>query len=145
MKILFKSKDGGSESNVTGYWLFESKRFGSIVLLRFDKGSREAFHNHAFNAVSWVIKGVLLEMVMRDPNSSAEEVEVDGYVLRPSLCPIYTPKERMHKVFGVADKTWAISFRGPWNKTWNEYLPATDENVTLTNGRKIVSKAPANG
>lgn len=33
MKILFKSKelvkskDGGSDSNVTGYWLIESKTF----------------------------------------------------------------------------------------------------------------------
>ena len=42
MKILNIAKDGGPESNVTGYWLVESKRFFSIVLLKFDKGSREA-------------------------------------------------------------------------------------------------------
>lgn len=136
MKLLFKNKDGGKHSNVTGWWLVESKRFGSIVLLCFDKGSREAFHNHAFNAVSWVLKGNLIEMVRINSITYPHS-------LCPSLKPIYTPKERVHKVYGVADKTWVISFRGPWNKTWQEYLPATDEYITLTNGGKVVSHVKA--
>ena len=61
MKLFHKAKDGGPASTVTGYWLIESKRFFSIVLLRFDGPSREAFHTHAFNSISWVVKGVLLE------------------------------------------------------------------------------------
>lgn len=63
MKFLFKSKDGGPDSNVVGYWLVESKKLFSIVLLCFNKGSREAFHNHAFNAISWVISGRLDECI----------------------------------------------------------------------------------
>ena len=66
MKFLFKAKDGGPESKVTGYWLIESKRWFSIALLRFDEGSREAFHTHAFNAISWVLWGELLEYVRVD-------------------------------------------------------------------------------
>jgi hypothetical protein len=132
MKFFFKSKDGGPESNVTGYWLFESKRFGSIVLLRFDRGSREAFHNHAFNAVSWVLKGRLTE----DVKSGITVTEFND--IRPSLKPIYTARNRMHKVHGMEDRTWVLSFRGPWNKTWKEWLPAEDRELTLTNGRKIV-------
>lgn len=134
MKFLFKAKDGGPESNVTGYWLFESKRFGSIVLLRFDRGSREAFHSHAFNAVSWILKGHLFEIVR------AEEGRQFAVNIKPSFKPLFTARERMHKVFGIADKTWALSFRGPWVKTWKEWLPKEQKEVVLTNGRKIVEE-----
>lgn len=132
MKILFKSKDGGSDSNVTGYWLIESKTFFSIVLLCFDKGSREAFHNHAFNAISWILYGKLNECVRYG------DQDYTDIILNPSLKPIYTSKDRMHKVTGLAEKTWALSFRGPWEKYWKEYFLDTKEEVTLTNGRKIV-------
>lgn len=134
MKLFHKSKDGGPDSNVTGYWLIESKSLFSIVLLRFDKGSREAFHTHAFNAVSWVLSGWLSELV-RYNNTKVLSREYD---YKPSLKPIYTARNRFHRVFGEADTTWALSFRGPWDKTWKEYLPAEDREVTLTNGRVIV-------
>lgn len=129
MKLLHKSKDGGPESNVTGYWLIESKKLFSIVLLRFDKGSREAYHNHAFNALSWIIKGKLLEHI------------VDGQVLllKPSILPIYTSRSRFHKVYGIADTTWALSFRGPWSNTWKEFLPKLNKFTTLTHGRKLIT------
>jgi hypothetical protein len=133
MKFFFKSKDGGPDSNVTGYWLFESKRFGSIVLLRFDRGSREAFHNHAFNAVSWVLKGYLVEEVKEN-----SILGINLYNLLPSFKPLYTARDRMHKVYGIARRTWVLSFRGPWNKTWKEYLPKEGREITLTNGRKEV-------
>jgi hypothetical protein len=133
MKWFFKSKDGGPESNVTGYWLFESKRFASIALLRFDEGSREAFHNHAFNAWSWVISGELEEHILAIGGGGFSTVN-----LLPSFRPIFTSRNRMHKVYGKAKRTWAISFRGPWDKTWKEYLPQTDEHITLTHGRKVV-------
>lgn len=129
MKIFHKSKDGGKESNVTGYWLIESKSLFSIVLLRFDKGSREAFHNHAFNAVSWVLSGSLTEFWKVDK----KRVIVLG--MDPSIVPVYTSRERMHQVHGTADTTWVLSFRGPWSKTWKEYLPKEDKEITLTNGR----------
>lgn len=131
MKLFHKAKDGGPDSKVTGYWLIESKRFFSVVLLRFDKGSREAFHTHAFNAVSWVLKGKLLEVV-RNGTFPLLNTETE---YKPSVLPIYTPRECFHRVFGIADVTWALSVRGPWSKTWKEYIPADDEEYTLTNGR----------
>jgi hypothetical protein len=132
MKLFFKAKDGGSESKVTGYWLIESKRFGSVVLLKFDKGSREAYHNHAFNAVSWVLKGKLFESIKRD---EVGYNVYEGDFIKPSLIPFKTPRERMHRVYGEADTTWALSFRGPWEPTWKEYLPKEDKEITLSNGR----------
>ena len=89
MKLFHKAKDGGNESNVTGYWLIESKRFFSIVLLCFNKGSREAFHSHAFNALSWIIKGELEEHVKQGGVYSIVKI-------LPSCIPIFTSRERMH-------------------------------------------------
>ena len=128
MKVLCKSKDGGPDSKVSGFWLIESKRFGSIVLLCFDQGSREVFHTHAFNAVSWVLKGKLREVLL------------DGYeyFLSPSIKPVITPRQRLHRVFGVAAKTYVLSFRGPWVDVWQEYFPTERRGIKLTHGRKEI-------
>jgi len=121
MKFFHHAKDGGLESNVDGYWLIEAKGLFSIVLLRFRNGSREAFHTHAFNAISWIIKGHLVEYVVGGPT-----VE-----LKPSIFPIYTARDRFHMVYGVAQNTWALSFRGPWVDTWKEFLPKVHKYITL--------------
>lgn len=137
MKIFKKMKDGGPLSRVTGYWLIEWKRFFSIAILRFDDGSREAYHTHAFNAWSWVLWGKLTE----------DRLVVDwGHLksivstFRPSLKPFFTSRDNMHKVSSEG-RTWAITFRGPWADTWQEYLPEERRFVTLTHGRKEVDGA----
>lgn len=128
MKLFHKAKDGGPESKVTGYWLIESKRFFSIALLRFDQGSREVMHTHAFNAVSWILWGTLLE-----------RTHEECVVLSPSILPVYTARDRLHQVFGVAKTTWALSFRGPWVDRWQEFFPKENKQITLTHGRVVVS------
>lgn len=128
MKLLNKAKDGGPDSNVTGYWLIEWKSGFSVVLLKFSKGSREAFHTHAFNALSWVIKGEMHEHSLLPKETT---------VLKPSFLPIFTPKKRLHKVYGIAETTWALSFRGPWSDYWFEYF-YTGKLTALTHGRKVV-------
>ena len=133
MKFFFKSKDGGPDSNVTGYWLIESKKLFSIVLLCFNKGSREAFHSHAFNAISWVLSGRLNECTKNKMGYRNE-------LILPSIKPIFTPREKLHKVTGLSNKTWVITFRGPWSNTWKEFFDKTNEEVTLTSGRKIINK-----
>jgi hypothetical protein len=127
MKLFSKSKDGGRNSTVTGYWLIELKSVFSIVLLCFEKGSRENYHSHAFNALTWFVKG------------EVEEQHLDGRVItwKASLKPKFTPKKCFHKVF-AKERTWAISFRGPWDKTWKEFNPNTDETITLASGRIVV-------
>lgn len=131
MKLFHKGKDGGVESKVTGYWLIESKKLFSIALLKFDKGSREAYHTHAFNALSWVLKGELLENTL----TKGEDTQK---TFTPSVFPIYTPRKCFHRVFGVATTTWAFTIRGPWVDKWQEYLPKSREYINLTNGRKVV-------
>lgn len=128
MKLFAKAKDGGPESTVTGYWLCEFKRLFSIVLLKFEGRSREAYHEHAFNCISWLLKGQLTETMM------------DGTVIvhRPSLKPIITKRETFHKVDSDGN-SWVISFRGPWVPYWREYLPTKGEARTLTHGRGIVN------
>lgn len=129
MKFLSKSKDGGPDSNVTGYFLVEIKCLFTIVLLRFAPGSREAYHSHAFNAWSWVFKRALTEY----------PIACGPTYLWPGRW-LYTPRERCHKVYNRHTvPVWAISFRGPWVARWTEVIPATGETYELTHGRKRVS------
>ena len=127
MKLFKKMKDGGPDSNVTGYWLVEIKSLFSIVLLKFEDGSRNAYHSHAFNAISWVIKGKLLE----------EHMDKVSNNIYPSWEPFITTRDCFHKVTSYGD-TWAITFRGTWNKTWQEFRINDNELYTLTHGRKVV-------
>ncbi len=147
MKILFGSKDGGEESRVYMYGV-ESKRIGSVLLLRFEDGSREAYHTHAFNAVSWVLRGALTEEVVvakvkkfgLGPDKWFHFAEtVEQKTLRPSLAPVRTPRERFHKVSSWG-RSWVLSLRGPWAKTWTDfdYSHVFTRPKTLTWGRKVV-------
>jgi len=131
MRAFFKGKDGGPESTVTGYWLVEMKRLLSVALVRFDGQSREAFHTHAFDAVSWVLRGSLTETF------------IDGRVVKhkPSLLPFVTKRSDFHKVDSDAPVSWAITFRGPWVRKWREFIPASQRFLTLTSGRKIVEQS----
>lgn len=134
MKILKKLKDGGPESNVTGYFLVEIKWLFSIVLLRFSPGSREAFHGHAFNSTSWILNGILCEYRKGWP--PAHHLH-----FFPRWRPWRTLRTDVHKVFNPLDTpVWAISLRGPWEGAWWEYNPTTKENILLINGRKIVHR-----
>lgn len=127
--FMSKRKDGGDESSVTGYFFIAIKPLFSIVLLRFDGASREAFHSHAFHCLSWVLKGELLEE-MRDGRF---------YRHRRSIFPFLTTRKDFHKVSSVAPRSWVLSIRGPWAKTWFEHLPEEDRDRTLTHGRVEVA------
>lgn len=128
MKFFKKSHDGGKDSGVTGYWLIEWKWLFSIVLLRFSKGSREAFHSHAFNAWTVWLKGSVTEEFW----SNQEPKRWKAGDIK------YTPRNCFHKI--IADEvSWAISFRGPWNDTWFEHK---HKNLyCLTHGRKVLSRS----
>lgn len=126
VKFLRKAKDGGPDSPVTGYWLIEAKSLFSVVLLRFDPGLREAFHSHAFNALTWVIKGKMIEHTV---NASVNE-------FTPSLKAKKTPRSCVHRV-QCDEQTWAISLRGPWTKTWYELRGKNKQKVVLGHGRVV--------
>lgn len=127
MKFLWNDKDGGPESK--GWiWGLEIKSLFSILVVRFLQGTRPVYHTHAFSAISWLFAGGLKE-------------ETLGYGSKKyfsSFIPIWTPWHRYHQVAGIPAQSWAITFRGPWRKTWTEYNPATQTAITLAHGRKIV-------
>ncbi len=129
MKLFSKGPDGGKNSTVQGFWLIEIKSLFSIVLLKFNPGSRENFHSHAFNAFTFWISG------------EVDEYLIDGSVLRwkPSLKPKYTPRSNFHKIWAL-QTSYALSFRGPWQNTWLEYRPTRQSYVRLTHGRKVVGE-----
>lgn len=129
MKLFKKAKDGGQASNATGYWLVEIKNLFSIVLLKFEGQSRENYHSHSFNALTWFLYGNAIEI---KPDGSHKQY-------KRSLWPKYTPRTCMHKVNSL-NTSWAFSLRGPWAKTWNEYNEDRQEFIELTNGRIEVRK-----
>lgn len=123
ISILKKASDGGKDSGVTAYWLIEWKGLFSVGFLRFSEGSREAYHSHAFNAVTWWLRGEV-----------EEHFKDGGEVCKwtPSFKPKKTPRKCFHKVYALKE-TWALTFRGPWVDTWQEFK--NGKLVTLRKGR----------
>lgn len=136
MKILWGDKDGGPESRVW-VWGFEWKQGFSILLMNFHEGSREAWHTHAFNAVSWVIAGAL-----KEHDFSSDGVWWSSRFYYPSWKPVKTLRSTYHKVEGMEKNNWVLSLRGPWVNTWKDN-PGTE--VTLTHGRKEIKPAKEAG
>ena len=125
MKFFSRSKDGGPESPVDAFFLFEIKSLCSIAILRFNEGGREAFHTHAFNALTWFISGDMVE----------QDVNGEFYCYERSIVPKITRRSKNHRV--RAFKTsWAFTIRGPWSNTWTETIDG--EHIVLTHGRKRV-------
>lgn len=128
MRLFYHGKDGGKLSTVEGFWLIEIKPLFSVALLKFNEGSREAFHTHAFHAVSWYLFG------------DATEYDIDGTSKRwVGFCfPKITLRNKFHKVY-AHKPTYVLTLRGPWVDRWKEFLPRTKEYLTLTHGRKVIS------
>src|SRR5690606_13757696 len=109
MKFFRKAKDGGPKSTGTGYWLCEIKSLFCIVLLKFEDGSRDEYHDHAFNSWNWILGGGEVDEEFIDPSLNQ--------TLRCRLKPYFTGRTRMHRVRSRGT-TWVFSIRGPWAKTW---------------------------
>lgn len=131
MKFHWGSNDGGPESHVRMYGL-ESKEHGSLLVLKFLDGSREAYHSHAFSAVSWLLSGFLVEEV-----SYRDQMPFDE-CYEPSIKPIVTPRERFHKVSSMGT-SWVLSLRSAWVPFWVDRDLKTGRQVVLTHGRKVVA------
>lgn len=125
-RILYKKPDGGKLSGVTGYFLIEWKCLFSIGLLHFKAGSREAFHSHAFDAVTFWLTGQVTE----------EKLTGQTKDFSPSFKFKYTNRDNFHRVISHGN-TWALTFRGPWKDFWQEYrINNPQPYVVLTHGRK---------
>jgi hypothetical protein len=125
---MWGRKDGGTESTVRAYGL-EVKSLFSVLVLTFDHGSRDAMHSHAFNAISWLLRGELEEH-----RSYGQVVGVTTFT--PALWPIVTTRDNMHKVISVG-RSVALTFRGPWVSYWWEKRKG-QRDVCLTHGRQEV-------
>lgn len=125
-KFFYKKFDGGKESGVTGYFLIEWKAVFSIGLLHFKKGSRENYHSHAFNALTWFLSGTVTEEKHKGKKKN----------FGPSFWPKFTPRTNVHRVVSHSD-TWALTFRGPWEDTWYEVSPFGD-TTKMTHGRRVL-------
>ena len=124
-RIFYVKPDGGKDSGVTAYFLIEWKVLFSIGILHFKEGTREAFHNHAFNALTWWLKGDVTEIKLNDSEKG----------FKPSIVPKFTSRKNFHKVKANKD-TWALTFRGQWKDIWSEYKNGS--YIKLTHGRKEI-------
>lgn len=129
MFLFKKRKDGGKSSPVDAYFVCEIKGLFSIAFLKFNKGGREAFHTHAFDALTWFLSGNLVE----------EDVNGDTYKYKRSLIPKFTSKSKNHRVKATKD-SWCFTLRGAWDETWTEYNKEEDTTTTLSHGRNIINK-----
>jgi hypothetical protein len=125
-RLFYTKMDGGNDSGVTGYFLIEWKLLFSIGFLHFKRGSREAFHSHAFNAVTFWLKGSVTEI--KHPTGIEKDFSA-------SFRPKYTPKSNFHKIYAHTD-SFALTFRGPWLDYWYEFK--NKKYRTLTHGRKEI-------
>ena len=118
-------KDGGPKSHVGG-WFIEAKSVATLALLKFLPGTREAFHEHAFNCITLVIGPGHLEETFTD---GRERHHYPGTML-------VTRKTDFHQVNSVGT-TYVLTLRGPWTSTWRE-VDEDNNSYTLTHGRKKV-------
>lgn len=128
VKLFKRGYDGGPDSGVTGYWLIEWKRAFSIVLLHFSPGSREAYHSHAFNAITLWFKGTVREEDVFAKLFPGSEPKT----WKPGQIKL-TGRSKFHRVIAGDKGAWALSIRGPWQKNWQEYK--NDRLINLTSGR----------
>ena len=135
MRWMWNKKDGGPESHVWMYGL-EIKWLFSVLVLRFENGSREAYHSHAFNCVSWVLRGLLLERLLTSGWMEHPKYLRIPVVYGASRRPVWTYRDTFHKVTSLG-RTWVLTFRGPWASTWQEHVDG--RYVTLAAGRREVS------
>jgi len=125
-RLFYVKPDGGNDSGVTAYFLIEWKILFSIGILHFKRGSREAYHNHAFNALTWWLKGKVTE----------EKIDKTTKDFKPSFIPKYTSRDNFHKVI-AHEETYALTFRSCWRDVWLEYK--NNKYIVLTHGRKIIN------
>lgn len=126
-KLFCKRHDGGKNSGVIAYFLIEWKALFSIALLKFeDNSTRENWHSHAFHAITFWLKGLVIEERYKDGLT----------IFFPSFTPKITPRNNVHRIVPI-ETTWALSIRGPWKDQWIE-VDKDGNEIKLTHGRKII-------
>jgi hypothetical protein len=124
------SKDGGPESRVYMYGV-ECKGLCSALVLRFEDGSRDAYHSHAFASVSRVIGPGTLEEERIGWDTPGKYKHIPGEW-------VYTARTHLHKVVSIGT-TWVLTLRGPWTPTWTEVSDReTGVATVLRSGRVAV-------
>lgn len=138
MKIVFNKKKTIllGEQLVSEHTLLEWKPLFSIKLFNFHRtdGSQDRFHTHAFNAISFLLKGNYIE-----------EVIEDGRVVRLNRNRsrvLFIPADQYHRITRSAGcRTLLIT--GPWGAEFKE-LRSVDgyqfQEVTLGEGRVDIRK-----
>jgi hypothetical protein len=119
------------EQRVSELTILEWKKLFSLKLFHFHKtaGKQDRFHTHAFNAVSFLLKG-----------NYTEEVVKDGRVValpRNRSRLIFIPKNEYHRVT-KGEGCYTLLLTGPWGAEFKELRSLGDshyQEVFLGAGR----------
>ena len=120
MIVFWKKKDILlGDQNVSEITVLEWKKLFSIKLFHFHKteGSQDRFHTHAFNALSFLLKGNYTEEVL------------DGKKVlrlpRNRSKIIFIPKGQFHRIT-KSEGCRTLLITGPWDAEWSELRHIVD-------------------
>ena len=132
--IKWNVKDGGPESPVTFFGI-EIKWLFSIGFIRFAEGRREAYHTHAFHALTWFLCGNLFEDRICEVTGVSTSAMLSPYTVWP--IPKVTTRDNLHRVL-AKETSWCFTIRGPWSRVWKEYNKKNGKFTVFTHGRKVL-------
>ncbi len=114
--------------NIKRFTIIEIKYLGGIIVNIFNTSNQDRFHSHAFNALSWMIRGHYYEDVIVDGNLlKLKKIERSRFI----------PRNYIHKITKSSPNAMSITFEGPWESTWNEYFD-NGRIKTYSWGRKVI-------
>lgn len=118
------------EGHLDKYTLFENKSLFSVYFHVFNTVEQDRFHTHAFDAVSFVLRGSYEE----------EQKLPSGIVIKKKVGVgvRYIPKDYNHRLLRSEPDTMSLLFAGPWVRYWTEENRSFTR--TLTWGRREVSR-----
>lgn len=119
------------QGDINRFVFIEIKYLFSIYLNIFNTIEQDRYHNHAFNAVSIMMRGWYYEYEMTP--------RIEWPNLIRSLSVRFIPRDYVHKIGRSSPNAISITLAGPWAKTWTEIFENGNKK-TLTWGRKVINQ-----
>lgn len=111
------------------YVIFECKYLFSIIIFNFIESDKvqDRFHTHAFNSVSFKLKGYYEEHILDENGETL-------IVPRHNVVKFF--ERDIYHAIGKSNDCWTLLLAGPWKQTWKEFFPNLRKIETLSWSRK---------
>lgn len=133
MRFFKKDRIAVGVGHIDKYTVFEFRRGISLFMHVFNTEYQDRYHDHAFAAVSIIVRGQYREDT---PYDGVKQLRAPGIRIIPKL---YS-----HRIMKSSANAVSITIAGPWRREWMEIF--TDGNWRrLTWGRKVLEKGKLTG